>query len=72
MSRRAEEPQGPGVPQPPGPCRPGYIPCAVCTEPINYDEYRSARVWTDPDGLTVAAHQECLVRLGETDLELRS
>ncbi len=50
----------------------GYIPCAVCTEPINRDEYRQARCWTDPDGITVAAHQECLIRLGETDLELRS
>lgn len=50
----------------------GYIPCAVCSCPIELDEYRTARVWTDPDGITVAAHQECLVRLGESDLELRS
>jgi hypothetical protein len=54
-----------------GPSRAGHIPCAICTGPITLDQYRSARCWTDPQGVTVAAHAICLVRVGETDLGLR-
>lgn len=48
----------------------GHIPCAICTGHITLDQYRSARCWTDPHGITVAAHHACLVRVGETDLDL--
>lgn len=48
----------------------GHIPCAICSQPIHLDQYRTARCWTDPFGVTVAAHHQCLVALGETDLDL--
>lgn len=48
----------------------GWIPCAICTALITLDQHRSARCWTDPLGVTVAAHHTCLVRLGERDLDL--
>lgn len=48
----------------------GHIPCVICLHHIRLEEYRSARCWTDPDGQTCAAHAECLVRIGERDLEL--
>lgn len=53
-----------------GPSGAGWIPCAICTHHIRLDQYRSARCWTDPFGVTVAAHHHCLVALGETDLDL--
>jgi hypothetical protein len=48
----------------------GWIPCAICTDPIHPHEYRSARCWTDPTAITVAAHAACLVRIGEHELSL--
>jgi hypothetical protein len=48
----------------------GHIPCAICTHPIYLDEYRTARCWTDPNSITVAAHASCLVRVGESELDL--
>lgn len=52
------------------PSRVGHIQCCFCTDTIAYDEYRQARCWTDPAGITVAAHVGCLTRLGEHDLRL--
>jgi hypothetical protein len=54
---------------PPAP-RPGHIPCVVCRHTIGLDQYRQARCWTDPHGITCAAHAACLQALGETDLGL--
>lgn len=48
----------------------GWIPCAICTDTITLDEHRSARCWTDPTGITVAAHRNCLIRVGEHELSL--
>lgn len=54
-----------------GPASPaGYIPCVICPNPIPLDEYRTARCWTDPQGVTCAAHAHCLVWVGEQDLDL--
>jgi hypothetical protein len=39
----------------------------ICVTFIRPAEYRSARVWTDPMGITCAAHDGCLVRVGERD-----
>lgn len=51
--------------------RPGHhITCVICADTIYLDEYRSARCWTDPTGITCAAHAGCLRRLGENDLHL--
>lgn len=50
--------------------RAGHITCAICTDPIELDQYRTARCWADPDGVTCAAHAHCLVRVGEKDLKL--
>lgn len=50
--------------------RAGHIPCVICTGPIGLDEYRTARCWTDPHGITCAAHAACLARVGEQDLGL--
>lgn len=47
-----------------------FIPCTICSDFISSDQYRSARCWTDPGGITVAAHQECLARVGEYELRL--
>lgn len=49
---------------------PAWIPCAICTDLIGLDQYQSARCWTDPHGITVAAHHHCLIALGETELDL--
>lgn len=54
-----------------GPARTGHILCCICTSPIYFEQYRSARCWTDPDGTTCAAHASCLVNVGEHDLGLR-
>lgn len=48
----------------------GHIICCICIDHIRLDEYRTARCWTDPNGITCAAHRHCLIRLGERDLEL--
>ncbi len=48
----------------------GHIPCVICTGTIELDDYLSARCWTDPVGITCAAHAACLVRVGEYDLDL--
>jgi hypothetical protein len=48
----------------------GHIPCVICTRTIELADYRSARCWTDPTGITCAAHAGCLRRLGESDLGL--
>lgn len=50
--------------------RAGHIECCICTDPIYLEQYRTARCWTDPDGTTCAAHAQCLIALGETDLHL--
>lgn len=50
--------------------RAGWIPCAICSGLIGLDEYRTARCWTDPNSITVAAHQACLTRVGEQELNL--
>ncbi len=48
----------------------GHIVCVICIGIIELDDYRSARCWTDPGGITCAAHAGCLVRVGEADLDL--
>lgn len=48
----------------------GHIVCCICLLPISLDEYRSARCWTDPEGVTVAAHAACLIWIGENELHL--
>lgn len=48
----------------------GHIECCICTHPILLNEYRTARCWTDPQGITVAAHHPCLIRIGEAELNL--
>jgi hypothetical protein len=53
------------------PSRAGHIPCCICTGPIPLDEYAMARCWTDPHGVTCAAHATCLVSLGEQEIGLR-
>lgn len=48
----------------------GHIACEFCGHCIQPAEYHQACCWTDPGGTTVAAHNACLRRLGETDLDL--
>lgn len=48
----------------------GHIICCICLLPIPLDEYHSARCWTDPTGITCAAHARCLTNVGEPDLDL--
>jgi hypothetical protein len=48
----------------------GHIACVICMCPIRLDQYRTARCWTDPRGTTCAAHNSCLIRIGERDLGL--
>jgi hypothetical protein len=50
---------------------PGHIPCVICLAVIPFDQYATARCWTDPFGITCAAHAACLVGVGERDLGLR-
>lgn len=47
-----------------------HILCVICGQPISQDGHDAASCWTDPGGTTVAAHNACLRRLGETDLDL--
>jgi hypothetical protein len=47
-----------------------HILCCICTQPIGLDEYEAARCWTDPFGVTCAAHHACLQSIGEYDLQL--
>lgn len=66
-------PGGEGTPAPGGthgPSGAGWIPCAICLLPIHLHQYRTARCWTDPNGITVAAHAHCLIWVGETELRL--
>ena len=49
---------------------PGHIRCQFCGQLISPLDYHRASCWTDPGGTTVAAHNLCLRRLGETDLDL--
>lgn len=49
----------------------GHIPCVICLDLIRLEEYRSARCWTDPNGITCAAHAACLIRVGEREIGLR-
>lgn len=51
--------------------RVAHIPCCICTRPIHLDQYATARCWTDPDGITCAAHALCLVAVGEKEIGLR-
>jgi hypothetical protein len=53
-----------------GPSRAGWIECSICAGIIALDDHHTARCWTDPTGTTVAAHRDCLVRVGETELSL--
>ena len=48
----------------------GHIVCCICLDHIRIEEYRTARCWTDPNGITCAAHSACLIRVGEQDLDL--
>lgn len=48
----------------------GHIECVICTDVIALDQYYTARCWTDPEGVTVAAHHACLTWIGEYDLHL--
>lgn len=48
----------------------GHIPCAICCLFIRPDQYATSSCWTDPGNMTVAAHDQCLRALGETDLHL--
>jgi hypothetical protein len=50
--------------------RAGHIPCVICTGLIGLDQYQSACCWTDPNGVSCAAHGACLVWVGERDLGL--
>jgi hypothetical protein len=50
--------------------RAGWIDCWVCAETIH--DHTTGQCWADPFGHTVAAHHECLVLLGESDLHLPS
>ncbi len=47
------------------------IVCVVCTWPIHRRDHNDAWCWTDPGAMTVAAHGDCLRRLGEHDLRIR-
>lgn len=49
----------------------GHIQCVICLDTIHLEDYRTARCWTDPTGITCAAHALCLIRVGETDPDLR-
>jgi hypothetical protein len=44
--------------------------CAVCVRPLLPADWSTSWVWTDPGGNAVAAHGDCLHRLGERDLGL--
>lgn len=48
----------------------GHIVCCLCLFPIALEQYRTARCWTDPEGVTVAAHAGCLTWIGEHELSL--
>lgn len=50
--------------------RAGHIPCVICLETIELDQYRTARCWTDPHGISCAAHALCLIRVGEQEIGL--
>lgn len=64
-SRPVGEGQGAEAPSPTG-----HIVCCICLLPIPLDQYRTARCWTDPQGITCAAHVACLVWVGERDVGL--
>lgn len=49
----------------------GHIPCVICTHTIALEQYRDARCWTDPNGITCAAHAACLLAVGEQEIGLR-
>lgn len=51
--------------------RAGHIPCVICTDLIAPDQYATARVWVDPNGISCCAHAGCLVALGEKEIGLR-
>lgn len=59
--------EGPGA-EMPSPA--GHIICCICVLPIPLDQYRTGRCWTDPEGVTVAAHAACLTWIGENELHL--
>lgn len=61
-----QEGRGTGVPS-----SPGHVRCCICTDLILLSEYRTARCWTDPNGITCAAHALCLIRVGEREIGLR-
>lgn len=63
----AGEGRGTEIPSPAG----GHVPCVVCLHVIRIEEYRTARCWVDPDGISCAAHAPCLIRLGEPEVGLR-
>lgn len=47
-----------------------HIVCVICRQLIHRHEHVAASCWTDPGGTPVAAHNACLVRAGEFDLDL--
>lgn len=49
----------------------GHIKCCICTGLISVSEYRTARCWVDPNGVTCAAHARCLISVGEKEIGLR-
>lgn len=47
-----------------------YIECALCNVPISPADYVEAQCWVDPGYVALAAHRQCLVWIGETELDL--
>lgn len=52
------------------PYYPDEMLCAVCAHPLTRWDRYFAHVWIDPGGQSCIAHDRCLRRLGETDLDL--
>lgn len=48
----------------------GHISCWLCQTFIRPGQYATSTCWTDPGNVTVAAHDQCLRALGETELHL--
>lgn len=46
-----------------------HIACCICEDPILVEQYRQARIWWDPDQTICTAHDACLARIGDNDIE---
>lgn len=57
--------------EPRTPPSPGHIECCICTSIIPANQYATARVWSDPHGVSCCAHAICLIRVGEKEIGLR-